>query len=874
MTDIEESTRLWEHHPDEMEAVVMKHDDLVGAAVVGRHGQVIKSTGDGALALFVDAVNALEAAVEIQRSVALHDWSDVGGLRVRIGVDTGPCRLSRGDVFGRPPNLAARLQSAGHGAQILVSDATAEASASRLPTGVGLIDLGPFLIRGFDAPIRVHQIAAAGLVDSFPPLRVPSPGLDDLPPDELDLFGREELVAELPTLLTDHRVVTLWGPAGVGKTSIATRVARTARRRFDDGMWFVDLSAAADEVSVTHAVLAAMHAQPAAGESAFETILRCLRPVRVALVLDNCEGALAGVRAFLAEVLPTCRDVHVLATSRQPLGAGQEVPIEVEPLPTPPQDYNELSTLRSFPSVQLFVSRVVASRPDFVLDESNADAVVGLCRQADGLPLALDLAAARASVEGLTIESGIPERLHAALDRTYSTLAEDEAQLLIRLSVFSGPFSRQLARAVASSPTTADRDLDRLVHSAMVHREGSTVDRYRVLVPLREFCRRLLGPFALHSASWAHAHALIERAEQHSVELRSPRQSSAVAAIGSEFAEYRAAQSFLIDNGADVEAARLVIALFQFCLFQPRPEGQLWATTLADRLTGAEPFAAEILGAAALSAWFAGDMSSALAIGTKSLDAAARSGGSTTWARTALMNAHGYAGDLSAAAPHFIALVREEHASEDTYWQISGFAHEAISLAMFGRHGQALKRAEQAVDLARELGNGDALHWAFHGLGRALVAHDPVGACEAYEQAMSAAREVGSRFNVGLDLVEWVDIKRQLGELELARVGASDLLDLLAMSGNRSQLSQALRQTGLVLAALEQREVAAIALLREGVSPAMPTGVDTAADDERILAHLSADGGDTWPRLRVRARALTEPALIDLCRSALADTAR
>jgi class 3 adenylate cyclase len=873
LTDIADSTHLWERHPDEMETVVNQHHDLVASAVTAKSGRVVKSTGDGVLALFADATDAVGSAIEIQRKIPTLHWPAVDVLSVRIGIDTGVCRLGRGDVLGRPPNLAARLQSAGHGAQILVSDATAAACVGRLAGGVGLRDLGSFLMRGFDSPIRVHQAEATGLVDSFPPLRAPSPGLDDLPPDEFDLFGREEIIAELPGLLSNHRLVTLWGPAGVGKTSIAARVARAAHRRFDDGMWFVDLSAAVDEHEVTRSVVAALHAQPASGEKALDTVLRCLRPARAALVLDNCERALDGVRTLLAEILPACRDVHVLATSRETLGTELEVPVAVEPLPTPPDDGNLApATLRTFPSVQLFVTRLVASRPGFALDDSNAGAVAGLCRRADGLPLALDLAAARASVEGLATEPGIPERLHASLTRTFATLGDDEARLLTRLAVFSGPFSRELARAVAPSPATTDRDLDRLVHSAVVQRDGPNIDRYRLLVPLREFCWNRLGPFAQHAASEAHARALVERAEQHQVELRSPRQAGAVEAISSEFAEYRAAQSFLIANGAPGEAARLVIALFQFCLFQPRPEGQTWATTLANRLTGEEPFAAEILGAAALGAWYAGDMSTALAVGERSLVAAASSGGSTTWARTALLNAHGYAGDLNAAAPHYIALVAEAHDSPDPYWQVSGFAHEAISLAMFGRHGQAMERAERAVDLARELGNPDALHWAFHALGRALATHDAVGACEAYEQAMSAAREVDSRFNAGLDLVEWVDIKRRLDELQLARAGAADLLDLLAVSGNRSQLSQALRQAGLVLASTGQREVAAIALLARRGLPAMPTGVYTDADDAKILEQLSTDIGEAWPRLRVRARALAEPALIDLCRSALADT--
>ena len=175
LTDIADSTHLWERHPDEMELVVNQHHDLVASAVTARHGRVIKSTGDGVLALFEEAAEAVGSAIEIQRTIPTLHWPAVDVLSVRIGVDTGICRLGRGDVLGRPPNLAARLQSSGHGAQILVSDATAVACAGRLPDGVGLRDLGSFLMRGFDTPIRVHQAEARGLVDSFPPLRAPSP---------------------------------------------------------------------------------------------------------------------------------------------------------------------------------------------------------------------------------------------------------------------------------------------------------------------------------------------------------------------------------------------------------------------------------------------------------------------------------------------------------------------------------------------------------------------------------------------------------------------------------------------------------------------------------------------------------------------------
>jgi class 3 adenylate cyclase len=869
LTDIEDSTNLWERHPFEMEAVVNQHDDLVASVVTGR-GKVVKSTGDGSLAVFEDAPDAIAAAVEMQRAIPTLHWPGIGMLRVRIGMDTGVCRFSRRDVLGRPPNLAARLQSAGHGAQVLASHATASASSGRLPNDIELRDLGPFLMRGFDAPIRVHQVVAPGMRDDFPPLRAPAPGLDDLPPDDFELFGRDVIIDDVSDMLTSRRLVTLWGPAGVGKTSVAARVARAARRRFDDGMWFVDLSSVDDAPSAWRALVAAMHAQPASDEDARATALRCLRPARAALVLDNCEAALDGVREVVEDVLATCRTTHVLTTSRQPLDTESELAIEIEPLPTPADADRRPAELLAYPSVQLFVSRLAASRPGFVLDETTADAVAGSCRRADGLPLALDLAAARATVTGLTLEPALPEQLQSALSRTFAALSTDEMRLFVRLATFSGAFTRELARAIAPFADNIDGAIDRLVHMAVVQRDASDIDRYRVLMPMREFCWDRLEADEQRAASVAHAMVMVARAEHHREVLCSAQQPTAAAAVASEFAEYRSALACLLDDGAIEEAARLVVALFQHCLFHPRPEGQAWARTVTERITGAEPFAAELFGAAALGAWYSADMRAALDFGSRSLDAAAAAGGSTIWARTALVNAHGYAGDLDAVVPHFLALVDESHRSTNPYWRVSGFGYEAISLSMFGQYESALQRAEQAIALARDLGNGDALHWAFHALGRALIGRDPVGACEAYEQAMAFAREVDSRFCVGLDLVEWVDIKRALGELALARAGADDLLGLLAVSGNRSQLSQALRQAGLVLAAIDQPEVAAIALLARRGLPSMPTGADTAVADEQVLTRLQADIGASFPRLRVRAMALSEPTLIDLCRTSLA----
>jgi tetratricopeptide (TPR) repeat protein len=367
---------------------------------------------------------------------------------------------------------------------------------------------------------------------------------------------------------------------------------------------------------------------------------------------------------------------------------------------------------------------------------------------------------------------------------------------------------------------------------------------------------------------------MLGRAEEIAPLLRTEHEARAVASLGSEFAEYRAAVTYFLEQDELAEAARLVIALFQFCLFQPRPEGHHWASMVADRLVGDEEYAAEVLGAAALASWFVGDMADAVERGRRAIAASEVSGGSDRWARTALIDALGYSGDIEAVGPHYVALVTGLRGDDDPFWQINGLGLEAIGLTMFGQSDAATRRAERALGLARQLGNPDSMQWGFYALGRVLAPADPVGACEAFEQAMRASREVDSRFHFALDLVEWAALKRRLGDWHMALAGVLDLLDLLSVSGNRSQFSQALRLAGLLLADAGRAEQAAIAFLARRGLPAMPTSLHPDADDERALALLEERLGDRWPRVRVKAHAFTEPELIGLCRTELEDLQR
>jgi predicted ATPase/class 3 adenylate cyclase len=870
MTDLEDSTWLWEHHADVMEEVVLTHADVVRLVVAGR-GVVVKSTGDGVMALFAQAGDAIRAAVEVQRRWSELSWAPIGSVAARIGVNTGECRLVEDDVLGPVPNLAARLQSAGHGGQILLSESTACDCAGETDLGGELNELGPHLIRSFDEPVMVYMVDADGLRSSFPPLRVAYRGFEDLPADDRDVFGRDQLIAMVGDLLRQHRLVTLWGPGGVGKTRISIRLATRARRPFQDGVRFVDLRPASTETDVVLAVLAAFRAQTVSAEPPHETLARALGATRVLVVLDNCEHVLDAARSVATTILESCPGARILTTSREPLAIWPEHAVEVFPLPVPSSDSPAEEVLRA-PAVQLFLDRAEASRPGFSHVGLDARAVAELCQAAAGLPLALELLGARVGVEGLdgapadVVHRLVTGPMAESLARTLAAIGERPRELFCRLSLFEGSFDRSQAMRMAPHLEGASGQLDHLVRTAVVQKVDA--GRFRVLEPFRAVGLARLEPESALGWRRAHARLMLERAEDAAASMRTDEEAKSAAQLGADFADHRAAFGFLMEEGALDDAARLAIALFQFCFFQPRPEGHRWVRTVAERCTGKEPWAAEALGAAALASWYAGDSRRAIKFGTESVEASTRHG-SDRWARMALADAYGYSGDIDAAVPHYVEVVRAAR-DDEPFWQVHGLGFEAVGLAMFGNTDAALAKADEALARARALANPDCTQWAFYALGRALTPREPVAACEAFEAGMRASASVGSRFNVGVDLVEWVALRRTLGDLAMAITGVLDLLDLLAVSGNRGQLSQALREVGGILADAGDVDAAALALLARQGLPAMPRRSSvTGDDDEALLQELHTRTTTSWTRLRVQAQALSEPELLATCREHL-----
>ena len=402
-TDIEGSTRLWNAHGDAMGAALERHDEILRSAVNAGSGSLVKHTGDGILARFDSASDALAAAIGIQRRLGEEDWGALGELKVRIGLHAGEAQERGGDWFGPALNRTARLMAVGHGGQVLVSGAAAALVGDAPAGGVALLDLGMHRLRDLAQPEHVFQVRAAGLRETFPPLRALDAFKGNLPTELTSFLGREAdveaVVGEVTgrsTAGAGHRLVTLTGPGGVGKTRLALQVAADAIPDFPDGAFLCELANITAPEAVEHAVLAALGFIVRPGASARTSLLEALAERHLLLLVDNCEHLRAPVADLVEAILRAATRVHVLATSREPLAVAGERTWAVEPLPIETD------------AMALFAERAEDSRRDFTLGPANQDTVAEICRHLDGVPLAIELAAAR-------IRSMTPDDLLARL---------------------------------------------------------------------------------------------------------------------------------------------------------------------------------------------------------------------------------------------------------------------------------------------------------------------------------------------------------------------------------------------------------------------------------------------------------------------------
>jgi predicted ATPase/class 3 adenylate cyclase len=581
-TDLEGSTRLWEEHPDKMQAALARHDEIVRSAIECHDGHLVKTTGDGAHAAFATAPDAVAAAVDAQEQLVGEAWPLPGGLRVRMGLHTGHAEMRAGDYYGPAVNRAARVAAAANGAQIVITHATEELVRDGLPVGVGLLDLGEHRLRDLSRPERVFQLTVPGLPRDFAPLRSLDAFPGNLPLQVSSLIGREDQIAGTVDALGESRLVTLTGVGGVGKTRLALQVAAELLPGFRDGAWLVELAGVRDPDAVPEAVVATLGLQPQAGSAASETLLEFLRTKSLLVVLDNCEHLLRAAGSLVALVVRACPGVRVLATSREGLNVAGERILGVASLDVP-EDAAPLAAIEVCDAVILFVERARAVKASFALDGTNASAVAQVCRRLDGIPLAIELASARVGMltpaelagrldqrfrilAGGQRSGGVErhETLRATIDWSYELLSEGEQLLLARLSVFVGGFSLHAAETVSEGGAVqADAVFELLAHLVghhLVEADDTGVEtRYRLLETIRQYAQDRVddsGDAArLHSA---HAVYYADFGEDAIANATGPDGIEWERRLEREFDNFRAALTWAAAAGEVDTAVRLL----------------------------------------------------------------------------------------------------------------------------------------------------------------------------------------------------------------------------------------------------------------------------------------------------------------------------
>ncbi len=743
-TDVEGSTRRWEADAEVMRAALVAHDEVLRQAIAGHGGFLFKHTGDGVCAAFSSPRSAVDAAITAQRELE---------LPVRMGLATGEAELRDGDYFGAVLNRAARVMAAGHGGQILLVDSTAS-----LLSGADLLDLGPRRLRDVPMPVGVFQVRAAGLRTEFPPLRALDTSPGNLRPVTTSLIGRESEVAEIEAAVKAHRLVTLTGVGGVGKTRLALEVGARLADEFPDGVWVFELAAVTDPAAVPDAVAAVLGITQQPGKTVLESVAGALEGRVRLLVLDNCEHILDATADLIDAVLAQSATVKILATSREGLGVAEE---QVRPV----RSLDAAAGIDSA-AVTLFIARAQGIAPGFsMVDRSEAAAVTEICQRLDGIPLAIELAASRmASMTATEMRDRLDHRfrllvgsrrglerhhtLRHAVAWSYDLLDDTEKTLLNRSSVFSGGFDLQSACAVAGSEDLDEyavlEGLDALVRkSLLIADRSSGRTRFAMLETIRQFAEdQLVASGAADQVRNAHARYFAGRENDIMAMWNGPRQRQAHEWFAAELANLRTAFRWAADHhGLDVAASIASYAGF-FCVVTENYEPSGWAEELIEPARAADHPRLPVLYAVASLCYLTGRIKD----GVRYNDAA----------QIVLGERHdvlpppfdGLIGGAYTSSGHperWIEWCRAQLRRDPDSVHIRGCL--VFSLMHAGSSEEAIATTNGLLKAAEATANPFMLSFALYAYAYAYREADPARALDAAHRGLVIARDSGNRLN-------------------------------------------------------------------------------------------------------------------------------
>jgi predicted ATPase/class 3 adenylate cyclase len=743
-TDVEGSTRRWESDADEMRIALAAHDKALRDAIEAHGGWLFKHTGDGACAAFASPKAAVDAAVAAQRTLE---------LPVRMGLATGEAELREGDYFGAVLNRAARVMAAGHGGQILVADSTAG-----VLSGVDLIDLGPRRLRDLPAPVQVFQVQAEGLRADFPSLRALDAGPGNLRPAPTSFIGRESEAGEVQAAVKAHRLVTLTGVGGVGKTRLAMEVAGRLVDEFPDGVWFFELAAVSDPAAVPDAVAAVLGITQQPGKTVSESVAAALEGRVRLLVFDNCEHMLDAAGDLIEAILAASATTKIVATSREGLGIADE---QLWPVPSLDVDAGVDSA-----AVALFVERAQYVSPRFTFgDDGEAAAVVEICRRLDGIPLAIELAASRmATMTASEVRDRLDQRLRLlvgsrrgmerhqtlrhAVTWSYDLLDDAEKALLDRCSVLAGGFDLQSACAVAGFDNIDDLAtldlLDALVRkSLLVADRSSGRTRFSMLETIRQFAEeQLAASGAATEARAAHARHFAGREADILALWDSPRQREAYDWFNLELANLRTAFRWAADR-SDLDVAAAIATYAPLLGFvSENYEPIAWAEEVIEPALAVNHPRLGVLCIMASLCWLPGRIDESIRYCDTGMPII---GGGTDTVPLGIEGWIGSAYQYIGQPERWVEWCRAQLArGRDTHTMTRTCL--VIALTTAGCLDDAMAATDGLIEAAETTDNPYALSLALLACGRAFRATDPVRSLAALRRGLFIAQDSGNRF--------------------------------------------------------------------------------------------------------------------------------
>lgn len=868
-TDIEGSTKLARQYPDDMAALLGRHHEILNQSVQAHTGFVFQIIGDAFCVAFHNASDALSAALNAQRLLQKESWSPAP-IRVRMGINTGAAQWiedsSKEGKYSGYATLALtqRIMAAGHGGQVLLSQTAHALTRDKLPAQAQFIDMGERCLKDVIRPEHLYQLMVPDLPSEFASLNISESFNHNLPAQLTSFIGRGKEIDEIKKGIAAHRMVTLTGSGGAGKTRLSLQVGAECLHQFSDGVWFVELAPVADPMLLPQALLSIFHLREDTHRTPLEILLDYLRAKTLLLMLDNCEHLIEACAEISEVLLRACPKLKILASSREALGIAGEVPYRVPSLATPGPDHlPPLENLLNLDSIRLFIERGTTAKPDFKLTQDNASFVAQICSRLDGIPLAIELAAARVkmlSAEQIAARlddcfrlltggsrTALPRQqtLRALIDWSYSLLSEPEKTLFRRLAVFVGGWTLEAAESVCGEESSEVDVLDlltRLVDKSLVFSEESTGEiRYRRLETIRQYSReKFLETDEVETIRDRHLAFYVTLAEISEGHMRGRRRVEWTHRLAAEEDNLRTAMEWGLARNPE-GALRIAASLpIYWTSGGFSAEGFRWIQRAIvenmEKISEVERpiLRAKALGGLAFLYMSLGDFLNGKRVAEESVALFRQSQDQSglAYALVILSFPLDFLGELLQAEVALLESVATASFEKNAFVLASALNNlTRVTLELHGDMDAAERYADEAIRVSGEAGIEWTVAIAHEMKGRIAIHRKEYNEARTWiDKALQAYRETGAWFNVIVAKSELAHMERELGNSAVALEIYRETLVAFREVGHLGAVAHQLECFGFI--ALTQNQIeralrlfaAATALREKGGTPMTPDG--------------------------------------------------